>query len=366
MVAIYHRVYRRENFEIAANDLIGLIYAAQEQQPDIPRALYVDIDGHRNKAGGFDDDMLELQKEFGIGFLLQFVKEVHFPLGSVINKGEQRNDVPEKLVIGNARNERDSSLEELYIENYSNTEFVSEEDVQEFMSHLSNFLRNYQDFCSKNREQNDFDPAGWLGMWRNHIVDLMIESFNSFVHGNLLVASAMTRSLIECYVYISILKQEQSEELMNEWWICNIIHKIKPIKGQKEEKIKAALKEYCESCNIDFEAKWKYYTQKEKSSNAWLKHTNKLKKIGFNSLCEFINEPEIYADYESACSYVHAQGLLAILHFFTFYSTIYGKLYCMLLYMFKTIRLFETNEALEQAMDELECELLELGENYLT
>ena len=22
-------------------------------------------------------------------------------------------------------------------------------------------------------------------------------------------------------------KQEQSEELMNEWWICNIIHKIK-------------------------------------------------------------------------------------------------------------------------------------------
>lgn len=257
-------------------------------------------------------------------------------------------------------------MEELYIENYSNTEFVSEEDVQEFMSHLSNFLRGYQAFCYKNREQNDFDPAGWLGIWRNHIVDLMIELFNSFVHGNLLVASAMTRSLIECYVYVSILKQEQSEGLMNEWWLCNMIHKIPQIKGQKEEKIKVALKEYCESCNIDFEEKWKYYTQKETSNNAWLKHTKKLKKIGFNSLCEFINESDIYTDYALACSYVHAQGLPTTGSLFSFYSTIYFKLYCMSLYMFKTIRLFETNEALEQAMDELECELLELGENYLT
>ena len=65
MIALYHRVYRRENFEKAAKDLVELIYMAQEKAPNIPRALYVDIDGHRNKVGGYDADMQELQTEFG-------------------------------------------------------------------------------------------------------------------------------------------------------------------------------------------------------------------------------------------------------------------------------------------------------------
>lgn len=57
------------------------------------------------------------------------MEELHFPLGSFMNKGKQNNDVPEMLIIGNTQNERDDSLEELYIENYSNTEFMSEDDV---------------------------------------------------------------------------------------------------------------------------------------------------------------------------------------------------------------------------------------------
>lgn len=51
MIAIYHRVYRRENFEVAAKDLLELVYATQEKAPDEPRALYLDIIGHRNKEG---------------------------------------------------------------------------------------------------------------------------------------------------------------------------------------------------------------------------------------------------------------------------------------------------------------------------
>ncbi len=86
MIAIYHRIYKRENFETAAKDLMRLIYMAQVKSPDEPRALYVDIDGHKTESGGFDEDMQELQTEFGLGVLLQFVEELHFPLISVKNK----------------------------------------------------------------------------------------------------------------------------------------------------------------------------------------------------------------------------------------------------------------------------------------
>ena len=69
-VVICHRIMRRENFEVAAQDIIRLLRNVQKRNPDKPRVLYVEIDGHRNKDGEFDQDMWELQNEFGIGFLL--------------------------------------------------------------------------------------------------------------------------------------------------------------------------------------------------------------------------------------------------------------------------------------------------------
>lgn len=103
-IAIYHRVMKRENFEVAAKALFRLLVNAQKQAPDQPRGLYVDIDGHRNKAGGFDNDMFELQVEFGMGFLAQFFEEVHFPLYSVKNPKQQNNDIPERLEIITPKN----------------------------------------------------------------------------------------------------------------------------------------------------------------------------------------------------------------------------------------------------------------------
>lgn len=98
-IAIYHRVMKRENFEVAAKDLFRLLVNAQKQSPDQPRVLYVYIDGHRNKAGGFDNDMFELQAQFGMGFLAQYFEEVHFPLYSIKNPKQQNNDIPERLEI---------------------------------------------------------------------------------------------------------------------------------------------------------------------------------------------------------------------------------------------------------------------------
>ena len=96
-IAIYHRVMKRENFEVAAKDLFRLLVNAQKQSPDQPRVLYVDIDGHRDKAGGFDNDMFELQAQFGMGFLAQYFEEV--PLYSIKNPKQQNNDIPERLEI---------------------------------------------------------------------------------------------------------------------------------------------------------------------------------------------------------------------------------------------------------------------------
>ena len=92
-IAIYHRVMKRENFEVAAKDLFRLLVNAQKQSPDQPRVL------HRNKAGGFDNDMFELQAQFGMGFLAQYFEEVHFPLYSIKNPKQQNNDIPERLEI---------------------------------------------------------------------------------------------------------------------------------------------------------------------------------------------------------------------------------------------------------------------------
>ena len=119
-IALYHRIMRRENFEAAAKDLFQLLVSAQKKAPNQPRVLYVDIDGHRNAEDGFDRDMFELQKEF----LLPYFTEIHFPLYSVVNEKEQNNHIPEGLQISNAENKKDDSLNELYLENYSNTEFM--------------------------------------------------------------------------------------------------------------------------------------------------------------------------------------------------------------------------------------------------
>lgn len=365
MLAIYHRVYRRENFEKAAKDLFGLLNAAQEREPDVPRALYVDIDGHRNQAGGFDDDMFELQTEFGMGVLLQYVKEMHFPLMSVKNPKEQRNDIPRKLIIGNERNERDNSLEELYIENYSNTEFLSEDDVYEYMKRVSDFLKSYRESDFFVHEKEEFDPLGWLGMWHVHINELINELYNSFLYGNLLTVSAMTRALIECYIYVSILKKEKSEELIDEWWLCNMIHKIKTIGKKNGNLLENTVKDYCAMRGISFEEKWEFYNKEDIYENSWLTKLMRNKKFGFKALCKYVGEFEIYKDYQSASMFVHGQDVTTKMGPFTFYPSIYNRLYMMIHYIFKTIRLFEVEKKVEEEMSELEDELLLLGEKYV-
>jgi hypothetical protein len=98
-ISLYHVVYAREGFGVAAQALFELVRSAQEKYPDKPRLLFLDIDGHRNNEGGFDPDMYELQKEFLLGFLGKYLTEISCPLVRIKNNKPQDNDVPESLAI---------------------------------------------------------------------------------------------------------------------------------------------------------------------------------------------------------------------------------------------------------------------------
>lgn len=98
-VALYHVVYEYEKFEDAAQMIFELIRNAQQSYPNINRTLYLDIDGHKNKVGGFDNDMFELQKDFILGFLMPYLHKVYMPICIVENPKFQKNDIPEEIKI---------------------------------------------------------------------------------------------------------------------------------------------------------------------------------------------------------------------------------------------------------------------------
>jgi len=98
-VAIYHLVYENEGFEESAQHLFKLVQDAQSKFPGKIRLLFLDIEGHRNSEGGFDSGMLELQKDFLLGFLNQFLSEIHTPLINAKNPNPQSDSIPERLII---------------------------------------------------------------------------------------------------------------------------------------------------------------------------------------------------------------------------------------------------------------------------
>ena len=104
-VAIYHIIYENEGFEESAQNLFKLVQKAQSLSPGKKRKLFLDIEGHRVKEGGFDADMLELQKEFLLGFLSSYLSEIHSPLGDTTNPIPQENNIPPELILIDERNE---------------------------------------------------------------------------------------------------------------------------------------------------------------------------------------------------------------------------------------------------------------------
>lgn len=98
-VSLYHIVGEEDAFEQAAHDLFTLVQEAQERFPDWPRLLFLEIRGHLDALGRFEEAFVELQQEFMFGFLGPFLTAVDLPLVSALNPEPQRNDLPDKIVI---------------------------------------------------------------------------------------------------------------------------------------------------------------------------------------------------------------------------------------------------------------------------
>lgn len=356
---IYHRVMKRENFEKAANDIYDLLVETQTKYPDSPRVLYLDIDSHRNSENGFDKDMMELQKDFCIGFLLQFFEEINLPLGKFKNRNLQNNNIPERLEIVNRVDECEGSLEKLYIENYSNTEFFAEDIVYLYMSKLSDFLRKYLKI-------DVFDSDRWrqckniefLKMWHGYLKDLMVELYNSFLHGNLITATAMTRNLIECYAYLKIIEQNLNTNILQDWYICGIIRKQKGMNNNTVYKYNATgvIKRICELYSRDYEEDILKY----KRENDWLCDYLNLKRVSFKDICDYLGTDNLYADYQETCSFVHAQDIASKKGPFTYYDSIWLKVYIMSDYLFKMIKFFSDDTYVISQIDELHSMLFDI------
>lgn len=87
--------------------------------------------------------------------------------------------------------------------------------------------------------------------------------------------------------------------------------------------------------------------------------------VTFRDACKYLGEPEIYDDFQTASAFVHGQDIVSKCIPFTFYTSIYHKLYIMMHYIFRTVRLYLSAEAFEDELEMLEKELMELSRNYL-
>ncbi|WP_197084910.1 HNH endonuclease [Saccharothrix sp. ST-888] len=97
-LAIYHDMAVYENFERAAGRIFESVKHAQAIRPGAPRYVYIDIQGHKNENGAFDHDAFELISDFALGFLSNYVSEIHTPLAD-IKFGKQDDNIPDILRI---------------------------------------------------------------------------------------------------------------------------------------------------------------------------------------------------------------------------------------------------------------------------
>ena len=303
-------------------------------------------------------------------FLLPFLTEVHFPLISDRNKNPQRNDVPERLEISHARNEKDHSLDAPYVENFSHTEYQSEATVYAYLKQVSDFLKRYQELDAEYAllPPEPYDPQNYLLQWRLHMRELINELFNMFVGGNLFSTAAMTRTLMECCVYGKVLKQEKSARLLEDWFLCGMIRSLPGQDGALRQAKLKTVYALCSAWNREPEETIRRF--KKGNENEWLVSVIPGKgRIYFSHVCEYLQETELYQTYQWACAFVHGQDIRSKMHPFTFYDSTYHLLTVMMSYIFRAIRLYPVSEELEAEMQKLERDLAgnhQLGQKRMT
>ncbi|MFH8375803.1 hypothetical protein ACH4A7_20015 [Streptomyces cyaneofuscatus] len=89
-IALYHDMRVEEDFAKCATRIFSILKKAAATSPGAPRYLYLDIQGHRNAAGGYDADAFEIIQEFLMGFLSPYLTEISTPLYQARNPNRSR------------------------------------------------------------------------------------------------------------------------------------------------------------------------------------------------------------------------------------------------------------------------------------
>lgn len=99
LTLIYHDMAVYEDFERAAHRIFELVRECARTYPGKPRALVLEVQGHRNEEGGFDHDAWELMRYFLPEQLFPYLTELWTPLMRIRNGKPQREDVPDVLTF---------------------------------------------------------------------------------------------------------------------------------------------------------------------------------------------------------------------------------------------------------------------------
>lgn len=116
-IALYHDMRVEEDFAKCATRLFSILKRVAATSPGAPRYLYLDIQGHRNAAGGYDADAIEIIHEFLLGFLSPYLTEISTPVYRARNPEPQREDVPDVLTIRDPDREHAYDHRELRVRN---------------------------------------------------------------------------------------------------------------------------------------------------------------------------------------------------------------------------------------------------------
>lgn len=116
-IALYHDMRVEENFTKCANRIFSVLQKAAAMKPGTPRYLYLDVQGHRNAAGGFDADAFEIIHDFLLKVLSPYLTEISTPLYRIKNPEPQREDIPDVLHIEDPQREHAYDQRELITRN---------------------------------------------------------------------------------------------------------------------------------------------------------------------------------------------------------------------------------------------------------
>ncbi len=98
--SIYLVVAASDSFDQAAQAVFAAVREAQSRFPGWPRIFYLDILGHSDGQGGFEEEFVEFQQEFWFSAIAPFLTAFELPLvGGLLSPSPQRNDLPDSLAI---------------------------------------------------------------------------------------------------------------------------------------------------------------------------------------------------------------------------------------------------------------------------